>query len=218
MSAPASDPRAELRRLYRGLRLEGFEIPTSDKHRVERSSGSSTYGELRPTATIRLLAQLGLSRRDQFVDLGSGLGKVVLLAAMTTPVGRALGVELSATRVAVAARVLATAQREHVAGSRRAAFVQADMLRHPLDEATVIYTCSTAFSSAFMARLQRRLAKLPRLRTLVSLQDFDPHPAFELREVVRLDASWKRGTKVHIYARRSHAGASATQARSRRPS
>ncbi|WP_181233395.1 hypothetical protein [Enhygromyxa salina] len=203
MSARDSDPRAELRRLYRGLRLDGFEIPTGDRRAVERSAGSPIYGELRPTATIRLLARLGLGRRDQFVDLGSGLGKVVLLAAMTTPVGRALGVELSATRVDVAARVLAQAQRERVAGTRRASFVRADMLRHPLDQATVIYTCSTAFSSAFMARLQRRMVELPRLRTLVSLQDFDPHPAFELREVVRLDASWKRGTKVHIYARRA---------------
>jgi SAM-dependent methyltransferase len=201
VSTRDSDPRALLRRLYRGCHDVGFEIPASDERIVARSHGSSTYGELMPTATIRMLAQLGLGRRDQFVDLGSGLGKVVLLAAMTTPVGRALGVELAATRVSVAARVLAQAQHERLAGSRRAAFVQADMLRQPLDEATVIYTCSTAFSSAFMQRLQRRLATLPRLRTVASLQDFDAHPAFELREVIRLDASWRRNAKVHIYTR-----------------
>jgi SAM-dependent methyltransferase len=206
VSVRDSDPRAALRRLYRGLELDGFEIPADDHRRVARSKGSSTYGELMPTATMQLLARLGLRRTDHFVDLGSGLGKVVLIVAMTTPVEQALGVELSATRLRIAAQALAKAKAERIRGSQRAAFVQADMLTHPLDEATVIYTCSTAFSSAFMRRLQQRLAKLPRLRTLVSLQDFDPHPAFELREVVRLDASWKRGTKVHIYARSRRRG------------
>ncbi|PRP90526.1 Histone methylation protein DOT1 [Enhygromyxa salina] len=199
MSGPGHDARAQLRRLYRGL--DGFEIPREDERKVARSRGSSTYGELMPTATIRLLAQLELGRRDHFVDLGAGLGKVVLLAAMTTKVGRARGVELSPARVAIAEQALARAKRERIPGVSRAAFVEDDMLRCDLDEATVIYTCSTAFSAAFMARLQRRLATLPRLRRLASLQDFDPHPAFELREIYKLDASWKRRTKVHVYAR-----------------
>lgn len=181
--------------------MDGFEIPPEDERRVERSRGSSVYGELMPTATLRLLAQLELRPRDHFVDLGSGLGKVVLLAAMTTAVGRALGVELSPARVAVAERVLSRARRERIPGVSRAAFVEHDMMRCDLDEATVIYTCSTAFSSAFMVRLQRRLAKLPRLRTLASLQDFEPHPAFELREIYKVDASWKRQTKVYVYGK-----------------
>jgi SAM-dependent methyltransferase len=197
--ATASDPRATLRLLYRGL--DGFPISAADERRVAGSNGSSTYGELLPSATLRLLAQLELDRRDQFVDLGAGVGKVVLLAGMTTAVGGALGVELSTTRVAVAREALARARRARISGAGRVRMLEADMLRCPLDDATVIYTCSTAFSSAFMRRLVRRLAKLPKLRMLVSLQDLDPHRAFALREVMRLDASWTRRTQVHVYAR-----------------
>lgn len=197
--ATAPDPRATLRQLYRGL--DGFPIAPADERRVAQSDGSPTYGELLPTATLRLLAQLDLDRRDQFVDLGAGIGKVVLLAAMTTAVGSALGIELSATRVAVAQQALARARRARVPGVGRVRMLEADMLRCPLDDATVIYTCSTAFSSAFMRRLVRRLAKLPKLRTLVSVQDLDPHRAFELREVMRLDASWTRRTEVYLYSR-----------------
>jgi hypothetical protein len=47
----------------------------------------------------------------------------------------------------------------------------------------------------------RRLAKLPKLRMLVCLQDLDPHRAFELRETMRLDASWTRRTEVYVYSR-----------------
>jgi SAM-dependent methyltransferase len=195
----APDPRATLRQLYRGL--DGFPISSADEHRVARSDGSPTYGELLPTATLRMLAQLDLDRRDQFVDLGAGIGKVVLLAAMTTAVGNVLGVELSAERVAVAQQALTRARRARVHGVGRVQMLEADMLRCPLDDATVIYTCSTAFSSAFMRRLVRRLAKLPKLRMLVSLQDLDPHRAFELRETMRLDASWTRRTEVYVYSR-----------------
>jgi SAM-dependent methyltransferase len=198
--ATAADPRATLRRLYRGL--DGFPISAGDERRVAGSRGSATYGELLPTATLRLLAQLELDRRDRFVDLGAGIGKVVLLAAMTTDVGGVLGVELSATRVAIAQQALTRARRERVRGAGRVRMLEADMLRCPLDDATVIHTCSTAFSPAFMRRLIRRLAKLPKLRTLVSLQELDPHPAFQPREVMRLDASWTRRTRVHVYARK----------------
>lgn len=193
------DALAVIRRLYR--ELDGFEIPMDDARRVHRSHGSSIYGELMPTATQRLLAQLELRPDDRFVDLGAGVGKVVLMAAMTTEVDHALGVELSATRHGLAERALRQARDEGIPGTERAAFVQADMLELPLDDATVIYTCSTAFVDAFMQRLVDRLAELPKLRKLASLQDFEPHPAFELTQVYKLDASWKRRTKVHVYER-----------------
>lgn len=192
------DPRATLRQLYRGL--DGFPIPSVDERRVAGSKGSSIYGELRPTATLQLLERLELARGDRFFDLGAGVGKVVMLAGMTTNVGRAVGVELSATRVAIAERALARARRARVRGVARVRMLEADMLTCSLDDATVIYTCSTAFSPLFMRRLIRRLAGLPKLRTLVSVQELDDHPAFDLREVVRLDATWQRRTQVYFYS------------------
>ena len=195
-----ADPRIELRRLYRGV--DGFEIPAKDERRVERSRGSALYGELMPTATLRLLELLELGPGDRFVDLGAGLGKVVLFAAMHTEAGRVFGVELSPTRVALAEQILARAQAQRLPGAERASIVEGDMMRVPLTWATVIYTCSTAFSEAFMNRLGRRLAKLPKLRTIATLQDFEEHPkGFELAAIHRLDATWKRRTKVHIYKR-----------------
>ena len=194
------DPRRTLGRLYRGV--DGFEISRADERRVQRSRGSPTYGELMPTASLRLFEALELGRRDVLYDLGAGVGKLVLLAALATPVRRAVGIELSQARVGRGQRVLAQARRERLRGAGRAELRRGDMLREVLDEATVIYTCSTAFSSPFMQRLAARVATLPKLRAFVSLRDLDPDPAFELREVPRLDASWKRRTKVHIYAPR----------------
>jgi SAM-dependent methyltransferase len=190
-----------LRTCYRGI--DGFDIPSHDVRAVARSKGSSTYGELMPAATLRLFEALELDRDDVFYDLGAGVGKVVLLAAATTPVGRAIGVELARSRCDQAERAFAAARRAGLATGRRARIVHADLLDVDLDldDATVAYTCSTAFSTRFMRKLTKRLATLPRLRLLASLQDLDPHPAFELLRVLRLDASWKRRTQVHLYRR-----------------
>ncbi len=199
---PASnelDPRVHLRLLYRGI--DGFEISRQDERQVARSRGSSIYGELQPTATLRLLERLDLGPDDVFYDLGAGVGKVVLLAALTTSVGRAVGIELARGRFEAAERAFTQARRERLPGARRAVMRNADLLTTELDDATVIYSCSTAFSTPFMRKLTRRLATLPRLRLFASLQDLDPHPAFEPCDVLRLDASWRRATQVHVYRR-----------------
>lgn len=196
----SDDAIASVRRIYRTI--DGFVIPREDLRRVERARSSATYGELMPTATVRLLEQLRLTRRDVFYDLGAGVGKVVLLAAITTPVARAVGIELASQRAAAGNSALAVARAERIPGATRAELIEADMLRCPLDNATVVYTCSTAFPGSVMSRLLRRLARLPRLRLVASLQDFDDHRDFELIATPRLDASWRRRTEIHIYERR----------------
>jgi hypothetical protein len=139
-----------------------------------------------------------------FADLGAGVGKVALAAAMTTVVGTSLGVELSQRRFELGMRALAEARRLEIEGAERVELRHADMLTTDLESATVVYTCSTAFSESFMRRLVRRVDELPTLRKLVSLQSIDDHPRFELVEVYRLDASWRRRTPVHVYTRRTH--------------
>ena len=209
------DPRhaiAQVRRLYRSV--DGFHIPALDALTVTRSQGSPIYGELMPTATVRLLSALDLGHRDVFYDLGAGVGKVVLMAALTTPVARAVGVELSARRVELGGRVLAAARADRLAGAERAELIEDDILTCELADASVVYTCSTAFTPRFLARVVARLDAAPRLRSFVSLQPLEPDSlaAGRWREVAvhRLDASWHRATKVHVYRRRPGVRAGAT--------
>lgn len=185
-----------LRSLYRTI--HGYSIPAADARAVERSRGSATYGELMPTATLRMLAALELGPKDVFVDLGSGVGKVVMLAAMATSAGRAIGIELSRHRVACARRALAAAERTDAIAPGRVAFRRADMLRARLDDATVVYTCSTAFDPEFLDRVAARVARLPKLRWFVSLRAISAGILTEDR-VLRLDASWQRRTRVFLY-------------------
>jgi SAM-dependent methyltransferase len=191
------DPKAIVRRLYRGV--DGFDIPPTDEQAVRAARSSSVYGELMPTATLRLLEALELQPEDVFFDLGAGVGKVVLMAALSTPVRQAVGVELSARRIRRARIVAKRAVREGLVEPRRIRMCEADILGADLSAGTVFYTCATAFPWAFTAKIMRRIAKLRKPVTFVSTQVLDPHRAFTLDRVLRLDMSWRRRSKVYVY-------------------
>lgn len=191
------DVRGTVRRLYRGV--DGFDITRAEEKRVYKARSSATYGEIMPTATLQMLEWLDLERRDVFVDLGCGVGKVCLMAALATPVGKVIGVELAQGRIERAREVLRTAERARLVSRRRVDLREEDILHTDLSKATVIYTCSTAFPLGFMHRLMDRLAQLGRPLTFVTTQILDEHPAFEPTACLRLDMSWRRKSKTYVY-------------------
>jgi hypothetical protein len=65
---------------------------------------ASTYGEITPAGFRALARRVGLGAQDVFVDLGSGVGRAVVQAALENGVRRSAGVELAASRHERAAR------------------------------------------------------------------------------------------------------------------
>jgi SAM-dependent methyltransferase len=199
---PDADPRLVLRRAYRdedGYELHGYEADEADEARVLATNSSHVYGEIMPTATDRLIEHLHLRKDDVFYDLGSGVGKVVLQVALRAPIRRVVGVELARRRHRIARRVLHVVQATGLLRARECELRCADFMRAPLHDATLIYTCSTAFSTPFMNELCARLARLTTGLRWVSTQDLDENPWFQLEDVLRLDMSWRRRSKVHVY-------------------
>ena len=187
-----------MRRLYRDV--DGFEIAASQERRIERTKSSATYGEIMPSATVRMVDALRLGPDDTFVDLGSGVGKVVVTAALCSNVGRSVGVELALDRHRQATGVVEAAEADGSLQPGRVELRNEDILRTDLSSATVLYTCSTAFPYAFTERLARRVTKLGRRVRFVTLQELDNDlPGFALEQVLRLDMSWARKRKVHVY-------------------
>jgi len=199
---PDADPRTVLRRAYRdeyGYELHGYELDEADDERVRATNSSPTYGEIMPTATDRLIEHLRLRKDDVFYDLGSGVGKVVLHVALRAPIRRVVGVELARSRHRIARRMLDQVRAMGLLRASECELRCADFMRAPLHDATVVYTCSTAFSTPFMNELCTRLARLTTGLRWVSTQDLDDNPWFVLEDVLRLDMSWRRKSKVHVY-------------------
>ena len=191
------DPQAVIRRLYRDE--HGYDLSEADEARVLATRSAPTYGELMPSATARLVEALKLDADDSFYDLGSGVGKVVLQVAMTVPVQRSIGIELVGTRHRIAQRMLAQLEPTGLLRASECRFRRSDFMRARLTGATVIYTCSTAFSEEFMEELAAHLARRPTGLRWVTTQDLDDNPWWELEQTWRLDMSWRRQSGVHAY-------------------
>ena len=107
--APDDVTKATLDTLYADLPT-GDEIPIDDLRAIDDSGGHEAYGELTIRGMRELRPRLAPGRDDVFYDLGSGVGRSVMQAAMERPVARAIGVELSATRDDVGQRALSRVQ------------------------------------------------------------------------------------------------------------
>lgn len=197
MTPSGSETHRRIRQLYRDV--DGFDIPRVEEKAVYSSRGSPVYGEMMPAATGHMIDYLGLGERDVFYDLGSGSGKVVLHAAMSAPLRKSVGIELSLTRVNQARAVLKEARRRGLVRARACVFRHQDLLEADLGDATVIYTCSTAFSLRFMNLIARKVERLGRALRFVTLQELEERRRFELVDVLRLDMSWKRKSAVYVY-------------------
>lgn len=199
MAPPQLSPRQIMNRIYKDIC--GFEIPKADEKAIKQSKGSPTYGEINHQALVKLLDYLKLTSDDVLYDLGSGVGKVVLQTALLTPVKKAVGVELSTNRHQDAELALANARSFAKDIDQRCLFTNADLMSVDLTAATVVYTCSTAFSAGFMNQVTKRLGEFSHNFRLISLQDLPNERHFILIDKLRLDMSWIRNTPVYIYRR-----------------
>ncbi|HVY25874.1 MAG TPA: methyltransferase domain-containing protein [Polyangiaceae bacterium] len=138
-----------------------------------------TYSPTGMAEVSFLLEQGDLGPGRVLVDLGSGLGKVVLLAALLTG-AQAVGIELDAELVA-AARAAASALQ--LQGTR---FIQGDLREVPLPEADVYYMFIPLARSS---ELLQRLEPLARRRRIVLFS----------QEIDLARAPWLRRTGAGSY-------------------
>ncbi|CAD7965684.1 unnamed protein product [Amoebophrya sp. A120] len=78
--------------------LSGYDIPVEEHQALRKVGGEPTYGEIVPSSLTQVLLRMNATEADVFYDLGSGIGKTVLQAALTTRVKQAIGIEFENTR------------------------------------------------------------------------------------------------------------------------
>jgi SAM-dependent methyltransferase len=130
---------------------------------------------------LRALAEVPVVPGDVFIDLGSGLGKVVLLAALVTG-ATARGVELQAP---LAARAREAALRLEL----DVRFVAGDVRDADLDDGTVFFLY-VPFTGPVLAAVLERLRRVAERRAIVVCTlgvDLEPAPWLVRRH---LDAFW----------------------------
>mmetsp|Transcript_10803 Transcript_10803/g.33353 ORF Transcript_10803/g.33353 Transcript_10803/m.33353 type:complete len:323 (-) Transcript_10803:80-1048(-) len=186
-----------------------------------------TYGEVGLLSFLRLVeraltyrgAGAGGLGRSAFYDLGCGVGKCVIMAAVQSAgFARYVGVELlpglCAASRALGARVQAEAARAAEAGGPawpEVSFVEADLFEADVAEVTHVYVASLCFSDSMLLRLARKLAaEAHRLQVVAALRRFPLGIlGFETGGNIQAQMTWTAasggGQTVYLYRRRADA-------------
>lgn len=142
-----------------------------------------TYGEIALPTLDKIFDQLQLSDRDSLVDLGSGRGRAVLLAAIRgIP---AHGIECVSNLVDMA-RYAATPDLS------LAQFIEGNFLTITLPKASIILAVGTCWSHDTRSRILPILLQLPPHTWVVSLSRPFQHPQIPVRQIIPGWTSWGR--------------------------
>ena len=212
-------------------RLQLEDVTADELQQWLVDDGSLIYGEMKRYELANYFDAIApyVAPGGEMIDLGSGLGKVVMSAALALPFARCTGVELMGYRHAMAverrARLLELGREGLAAlpsapqpddplalpaGGRatmrhlleldsRIRFIEQDMFQADVGSASLVFIYSTCFAP-LMDALAAKLAREVRQGCLVSCTTFPmSHPAFQL--VAQFPARSVAWTSVFLYRR-----------------
>lgn len=215
--------------------VNGYRIPDAEKTFICETAGdsASVYGEILFESVQELLEDLKLTDQDVFYDLGSGTGKFVAQVYLSSSAKKVGGIELSSTRCKISqensikiqefAKLAEKAEQEaqsimlrgnkkskkstkNKPHARELVYLQGDMLKADISDATVVFTCSTCFSELLMQQLTDKLAQLKQGLRVLTLKQLPPHHKFTLLKTYTLPMTWSKSSSVYLYVLDSTSG------------
>jgi SAM-dependent methyltransferase len=190
--------RQKLEKIYEGI--SGFGIADTEVKFIKRHGGAATYGEIKFDSAQKLLEYLKPTKEDVFYDLGSGVGKFVLHAYLTTDIRKSVGIELSGTRYELAVKALKAAGQENLFDPKRETkFLNGNIITEDFSDATIVFICSTCYSEDLMEKIGAKLASLKPGTKIASLKEFKSEPKLKHIDTLKLPMTWSEGSNVHIY-------------------
>lgn len=162
------------------------------------------YGELYYYSVVKLLSNLTINPCDHFLDIGSGLGKLVFQVFLTTPAKAVTGIEINAARHEIAQNLKDTIlhfQDNPFTALRSLNIIQGDFLKQDWTNVTIVYVCSTVFSYALLEAMGQKINNMQTVHTVVSLRKLADLLNFRLKKKIFLQGTWDK-TVCYIYERK----------------
>lgn len=172
--------------------------------------GNQIYGELYYYSLVQLLDSLSITLNDHFLDIGSGLGRIVFQMYLTTRAASVTGIEINHTRHVIANQIkkkmhyqlpkLFTAENTE---NRALSLIEGDFLDHNFDfhKITVIYLCSTAFSFDLLTAMGNKMNDMDNVRKIISFRKIPTLKNFKITQKIFIPATWDN-VACYLYTRK----------------
>ena len=181
--------------IYQGL--DPYRLQESRDVRRKRSL---LYGETPPKTVDTLLEKYVRPTDKVLYDLGSGVGNVVIQAALSGKFKKTVGVEVVQERHTMSIEALKRGQ-PFLPPDTEVQFVNGDFLSSDFSDADVIYITATAYSKKLLKDLQSRLiAVKPGTRIIITDKQLD-HRQFSLVDKINLPMSYA-DADIYVYEKR----------------
>lgn len=168
----------------------GFQL--SRESRIDSDAFEYVYGEIDSSSLVALLSLTQPNPSTVFYDLGSGVGKAVLMCAMTFNVKKACGIELFPLLHQAAQQQLESLNTNPVYyhTAKKIEFICGDFLYIDFSDATVIFISATGLFGDTWIALNQHLEQLPGAPLIITTTKKLLSPKFKLHHTTRVQMSW----------------------------
>jgi len=188
-------------RLY--FSVDGYSLSFADRTGPLETDKSFIYGEMLLESLSRVMDPVSPQPGELFYDLGSGTGKLVMMAHLLYPFARAEGVELLPSLHAQALTVHARYDHEirpALAEPRgEILFRHGDILEQDLSVADVIFIHGTCFQEAFVNKLVDKMQACKAGARIVAPSGLFYVPWLERKHEIEYATAWDTAATCYTY-------------------
>ncbi|OQR94431.1 hypothetical protein ACHHYP_01272 [Achlya hypogyna] len=191
-------------RVYRHISSDyGKELSMQARKDTEYDTTQHVYGEIAflPFADILHSITPDLPQNNAvFYDLGSGVGKAVVAAALLHPFHKSVGIEVLKPLVDFAYGRKEKLAQEFDSIADSISFVAGSFFDHSWGDGDLVFSHSTCFSPAMWERISKQAEQLKQGAYFVSVSHVLQSPLFEVLRTMVVTMSWGSCT-VYIHRR-----------------
>jgi tRNA G46 methylase TrmB len=174
---------------YKHIEREDYLLPSSlDKH-----NSSFIYGEVNPKHIVQIIKNLNHDCCNNFVDIGSGCGKLVIYVALEFPTKFCSGIEIHENRHQTAVALL----EDYISVYGTTEFQCVDFMNVYFGNYDLLYCCNVIFSKEDNKKLYKKI--LTEFSGYAILFNYNYDLQHYLLNTISVDTSWERKVNIYVF-------------------
>jgi len=154
---------------------------------------SETYGEILYAGMNKLLSKIKFTDQDIFIDIGSGLGKIVAQVFLHSNVKEAHGIEISPDLHSLATAIAERIQTElphFYEGNRKLNFILGNFLETPMLPATIAFINAICLPPTLLHALGDIINNTTSIHTVLTTRPIPTLQRLSFKKTIHIQCSW----------------------------